>query len=214
MQKNEDEMLAEAYGLLARGYKKLRQIHLIRSRLSSPGRGSPQSSESDESSDTEIGTSGPDSENTTPPQSSLFPHIDFLCKTRSGAWGNAFLKHALDHCMAGKVRADRFKNFWVADPSFRSGWRSVGKTQFMDTFRTAATFVSSCQEVVGECTGLAQFEEGAQCKLRASKWKRRHNIVDAHFNYPTFLEFCREEHKRLPPLRGGAVRRGNKNCLK
>ena len=96
MQKNEDEMLAEAYGLLARGYKKLRQTHLIRSRLSSPGRGSPQTSESDESSDTEIGTSGPDSENTTPPQSSLFPHIDFLCKARSGAWGNAFLKHALD----------------------------------------------------------------------------------------------------------------------
>ena len=210
MLRNEDEILAEAYGLLARGYKKLRAIHLRRSRLSSRDVEIPDSSESDQSEmseDTINGTFCPDSKKNKPPQSSLFPHIDFLCKRRSGAWGNQFLEGALTHCMAGKVRADRFKNFWVADPSFKNGWKAVGKTQFMMTFRTAADFINLCQEAVGGSPSLAHFEEGAQCHLRASKWKRRAHIVDARFDYPTYIEFCREEHKRLPPLRGGAANR-------
>ena len=201
MLRNEDEILAEAYGLLARGYKKLRAIHRKRSLLSSQRRSGTTCPETDSSSDSEI---GPKSSET------------FLTKKGVGAWGQNFLGIALEYSMRGEVRADRFKNYWAKDLGILNGWRPISVPQFMEFYQQAETFVSECQELVRGCKTKEEFEEQTDAKLRDSKWARRRYIVEpvCRLDFKTFLNFCRQEHKRLPPLRGGAVRRGNKNCLK
>ena len=192
MERKESEILAEACGELARGFKKLRGFFLNRSMVRPAGTKSPQNSDTcsvSSGTQTDTGTKSP---------------RDFLTGIGNGAWGNGFLTNALEFSMEGRVRADRFKNYWVADPSYKRGWRAISKPQFLKLFREAQKFMLRCKDLV-DCRTKEEYEEKINGKLRETKWRRRHYIVRSELDYVTFREFCRDEHKRLPPLRKGSA---------
>ena len=212
MLKSEHHELSETYAILARAYKRLRRFHQNQSLLPCRGRINPQSPQTDSvyltdssedgSENPEIGTEIPEEANLEVPQvHANTPHSDFLL-TRTVAWGPRFADHALVYSMTGKVRADRFRNYWVQDHLHKRGWRSVSKTQFREQWVKAKNFIEACQDILIFCNDRDTFEEELDCTVPPTRWRRREYILEADLPFKTFIEFCREEHKRLPSLRG------------
>ena len=216
MLKSEHQELSETYGILARAFKRLRSFHHNQSMLPCRGRENPQNPHTDSVYLTDSSESGPE----TPEFGNSCPDSDteknleddsevrskvaecaFL-KTRTVAWGPRFADHALLFCMTGKVRADRFRNYWVHDPTHKRAWRAVSKTQFREQWVNAKNFIEACQDILLLCNDRDTFEEELDCTVPPGRWRRKEHILEADLPYKTFLEFCREEHKRLPSLRG------------
>jgi hypothetical protein len=193
--KTSDEIQAEAYGELARAYKKLiplstrelggaygilaRAFKKLRARHTQTAEAVVYRAYA-------------------PPIS----HVDFL--TGLPEWDFFFNHYLYDQIVAPLLRADRFKNFWLKDASVKKGWRPIPEGDFKDAFRQVKAF----HEV---CTGLMkrlQYSKDAWEKdvgyVTQRRWSSRHFISCAATpSYPNFYVACKENHLRLGSLRGG-----------
>jgi len=127
---------------------------------------------------------------------------EFLTNPRNKAWGSNFIENAFRYKVADKFRSDRLNNYYVADPEQRTGWRSVHDKVFKQFWNSTEAFIFECQDAVRECDGcLDVFNERFECKIRPNKWMRSSFITKTPVTLKEFVNFCRNEHKRLPKLR-------------
>ena len=201
---DEDEQLAKAYGELARGFKRLRNVHRTRVR----DRKSPDSSDSGLSVPDEPGSglSVPEE----PPDFFLknygIKRIDFalspkefLTTPRSMAFGRNFPSYLIQILLCGLVRGGMCGNYWVADSTQPHGWRRIGERQMKGVLHMLETFHSSCNLLLG-----GTYEDFVKNvgPLTTFKWARRDLIADSALTWDQLRQFARGEHRRLPSVCG------------
>ena len=128
--------------------------------------------------------------------------INFLVTPTLNAWGINFVQNAMRYKMSGVIRCDKYRNYWVVDHTKRRGWRSVGENHFKIQFNNFVAFIDECQDHVESSEDLAKFNAAFDSNILQPKWKRRNAIIDSNVSLKEFVNFCRNEHKRLPSLRG------------
>ena len=126
---------------------------------------------------------------------------EFLTTPKHNAWGKNFVDNAIRYKITNVARADKYKNYWVADEQQRLGWRAVCEDEFEKVYTRVVDFIEQCQESINECD-LKTFNEKFDCSIKPTKWKRREAILDGKVTYKGFIKLCRTEHRRLPKLRG------------
>ena len=223
----EDELLSKAYGELARGFKRLRNVHLTRVR----DRKSPDSSDSGLSvpGGSDSGLSVPRLGQTTDlaapvggtPPSGLgtespgfferefgikifdFPLTPekFLTTPRSRAFGRNFPEYLIQTLLRGRVRGGMSGNYWVADPTQRHGWRRVGERQMKGVLHMLERYNSLCNRLIHRSETLSEFVKHVG-PLSEFKWARRELITDSSLTWEKLRQFAREEHRRLPSVCG------------
>ena len=226
----EDELLSKAYGELARGFKRLRNVHQARFR----DRKSRESPESEGSGLSVPGGSGsglsvPRLAQTTDlaapvggtPPSGLgtespgfferefgiksfdFPLTPekFLTNPRSRAFGKCFPEYLISTLLRGRVRGGMCGNFWVADTTQRRGWRKVGVRQMKGILHMLERYNSRCNRLIHDCPTIQDFVKHVG-PLSKFKWVRRDLITGSSLTWAKLRRFAREEHRRLPSVCG------------
>ena len=116
-------------------------------------------------------------------------------------WAKKHATHFAEWFLAGKYRADRFKNMWVCNgenPNVRSSWTKVPFSVLDDVFVSCADLLEESQEMVVE----ARDDKTIQWKqLRPTKRKRVDYILKAEVGKEQLLKLMRERHLLLPALR-------------
>ena len=211
----EDELLSKAYGELARGFKRLRNVHQARVR----DRNSPESSGSGISvpDDPGSGLSVPDEPE--PPRASEDPLVvdffevnygikalDFelppqvlLTSARTMAFGKNFPQFLMKALLSGRVRGGMAGNYWVADPTQTRGWRRIGATQMRGVLHMLEKYHSRCNLLIHAHQSHAEFVKNVG-PLPHTKWNRRSFITDSELTWEALREFARDEHRRLPSV--------------
>ena len=193
---NDYEVLAEAFGLLARGCKKLRRLFLQRSKggeglqlVTTPGAdATPVLVEKHEVGSVQT----MDTE-------------DFLRMSR--AWSlnsNIVLNHLLTTLLGQDTcRADRFKNHWRYNSSARRKWQKISKERVLkEFFDPCTTFLEDCRTIVNSircATDLAKIIP--QIHQPRCKFERRRGILEAELTETFFINYLRKVHDELPSLR-------------
>ena len=211
----EDELLSKAYGELARGFKRLRNLHQARVR----DRNSPESSGSGISvpDDPGSGLSVPDEPE--PPRASEDPLVvDFfevnygikalafelppqvlLTSARTMAFGKNFPQFLMKALLSGRVRGGMCGNYWVADPTQPRGWRRIGATQMRGVLHMLEQYHSRCNLLIHAHQSHAEFVKNVGPSPH-TKWNRRSFITDSELTWEGLRQFARDEHRRLPSV--------------
>ena len=118
---------------------------------------------------------------------------------RSRLWGQSRLQYMYGALLSGRVRADRYKNAWLWDPSHKKSWRKISERQLHGVFVQVSGFYESMVSILE--SGISHAEIYLTVgKVRLFRWKRRQDIIDAEVTSKTFLSFVRDEHRRLPSV--------------
>ena len=218
MVKSEDERLAMAYGELARGYKRLRQIHLDRAKAAPTPMSecnSMDTSESETKDDDVVSL-----ESSEPPGD---PRLnDFFFRSYGittldwGATPKEFLlgqryvfskvfdRTLVRFLLTDRVRGDRFKNYWLADPEARHGWKKISENQVTGIWSMVCAFHSKVIQLL-RCS-YEDFTKNVG-PIKRYHFGRKELVIDANVELDVVLKFVREEHRRLPSVCGRNVKK-------
>ena len=211
---SEAQLLAKAFGALAKGFKLLRKYALKKAGTL------PESEESEESEEETEETKSDDPAPTlTRP---VFDHFfqdygirklafpltpaDLLTQPRTRAFGAYFVKLLFGTLVGGRVRANRFGNAWVKDENTRRGWRTISQRQLHGVYAMVHEFYEDCVGLLQQTHDEFLKDVG---KVSLFKYSRRGMIVDAAVTWPAFLKFVQGQHRELPSVCGQKLK--NKN---
>ena len=200
--KKQFEELATAAGLFAKGFKLLRKVLLQKASAAAEPEPVPEQAPEPEVA--------PATE--TPPKRdryleqwgietlefSLTP-AQMLGLPRSRLWGVERLPYMYGTLLSGRVRADRFKNAWLWDPSCKKSWRKISERQLHGIFVQVSDFYDSMVAILESGISHDEFYLTVG-KVSQFRWKRRQDIIDAEVTSKSFLRFVRDEHRRLPSV--------------
>ena len=210
------QVLAEAFGSLARGFKLLRKYaleHMDGPELGGVSQGGGSTSDDPESSEPEPET--PEEEGKPwvfkPPDRFYVDYgvkkleftdtpSQFLTKPRTKAFRQCYRQHLFTTLVGGRVRADRFRSAWVADETTRRGWRNISQQQLLGVFAMVQEFHEKCVALLSDTT-YEEFYRNVG-KLPLTKFNRRHYITDVLITWKAFRTFVRDEHRKLPSVCG------------
>ena len=117
-------------------------------------------------------------------------------------WGLNFDTRLCEHVVKQTVRADRFKNRWLADPNARRGWRSISSIEFSHIFSMVQQFHSDCLGLFEKYKTMPEWLDKVGY-VTPRQWDRRHFISNGGRLYrKMFLACALAEHKSRAPLRG------------
>ena len=187
--------VAESYGLLAKAFKRLkkvegdpvrRQCYAELARAYKKLRARAQ-------------------EDDQPPATQFvlpYETAEAYMATQRVLWGLNFDTKLCEHMCKRTVRADRFKNRWLADPNARRGWRSISSIEFSRIFNMVQVFHADCLALFEKYTTMEEWLDKVGF-VTARQWDRRHFISNGGRLYrKLFYTCCLAEHKSLAPLRG------------
>ena len=209
---SEAQLLAKAFGALAKGFKLLRKYALKKAGTL------PESEESEESEEETEETKSDDPAPTlTRP---VFDHFfqdygirklafpltpaELLTQPRTKAFGSYFVKLLFSTLAGGRVRANRFGNAWVKDENTRRGWRTISQRQLHGVYAMVHEYYEDCVRLVQ--TTYEEFYANVG-KVSQFKWKRRAMIVDAEVTWGAFLKFVQGQHRELPSVCGHKLKK-------
>ena len=208
LSKKDFEDLADAAGSFAKGFKTLKKV-LLRCAANAPVPEIPPPE-----------AKNPDDEDAAPTPAPWKPPFldiymkkygiatmnfgvtpaDLLGQRRSMLWGTNCKTVLYSTLVGGKVRADRYKNAWLWDPSCKKSWRKISERQMWGIYAQVHEFYNAMLEVLARIS----YEEFYQTvgKISEYQWKRKHFIEDCMVTHQTFQDFVRDEHRRLPSVCG------------
>ena len=210
--KKQFEELATAAGLFAKGFKLLRKVFLQKASAAAEPEPVPEQAPEPEVAPSD-GLHALDAALLVPkPQRdryleqwgietlefSLTP-AQMLGLPRSRLWGVERLPYMYGTLLSGRVRADRFKNAWVWDPSCKKSWRKISERQLHGIFVQVSDFYDSMVAILESGISHDEFYLTVG-KVSQFRWKRRQDIIDAEVTSKSFLRFVRDEHRRLPSV--------------
>ena len=209
------QVLAEAFGSLAKGFKLLRKYTLM---SAEPG-GVSQGGDGPDSEEETSETSEPDSDEKQPSAPWTFTPPDrfyqdyglkklefvdtpthFLTKPRTKAFRQCYQQILFEALVGGRVRANRFRSAWVEDATTRRGWRNISQTQLLGVFAMVKEFHEKCVALLSDTTYEEFYRDVG--KLPLTKFNRKHYITDALITWEAFRIFVRDEHRKLPSVCG------------
>ena len=142
--------VAESYGLLAKAFKRLkkvegdpvrRQCYAELARAYKKLRARAQ-------------------EDDQPPATQFvlpYETAEAYMATQRVLWGLNFDTKLCEHLCKRTVRADRFKNRWLADPNARRGWRSISSIEFSRIFNMVQVFHADCLALFEKYTTMEEW---------------------------------------------------------
>ena len=214
---SEAQLLADAFGALAKGFKLLRKYAL--KQVENAPEAPPDSEEPEEPEESKS-----DDANTPPTEFALpgFDHFftdygiskmefpltpgELLTQPRTKAFGSYFVKLLFSTLAGGRVRANRFGNAWVKDENTRRGWRTISQRQLHGVYAMVHEFYQQCVGLVN--TTYDEFTQNVGL-VSQFKWKRRSKIVDAEVTWEAFRKFVQGQHGELPSVCGQKLKKKN-----
>ena len=211
---SEAQLLAKAFGALAKGFKLLRKYALKKAGTL------PESEESEESEEETEETKSDDPAPTlTRP---VFDHFfqdygirklafpltpaELLTQPRTRAYGAMFVTILFGTLVGGRVRASQYRTAWVRDDTTRRGWRNISQKQLHGVYAMVHEFYEDCVGLLQQTHDEFLKDVG---KVSLFKYSRRGMIVDAAVTWPAFLKFVQGQHRELPSVCGQKLK--NKN---
>ena len=210
---SEAQLLAKAFGALAKGFKLLLKYALLKAGTLP---GSEESEESEE--ETEETKSDDPAPTLTRP---VFDHFfqdygirklafpltpaELLTQPRTRAYGAMFVTILFGTLVGGRVRASKYRTAWVKDEGTRRGWRNISHKQLHGVYAMVHEYYEDCVRLVQNTT-YEEFYANVG-KVSQFKWKRRAMIVDAEVTWGAFLKFVQGQHRELPSVCGHKLKK-------
>ena len=183
-------VLADGFGLVARGCKKIRKILLDKK--------SP-----DEESEVEDVTSEelPNEYDDILNEDFLETSKDYMYSSQM-KWGVNEAQRFFVNMVNGRMRCNAMKFCWVwkgGSFSLRKNWRKISVTQAEDVYSRIRRAWSHVIAAIEDCSERPK-------KIRKSKWGRRKGVLDIRFPLTLFetkgfKRILIDRHSELPPLR-------------
>ena len=182
-----NKQLAAAYGDLARGYKKLRELHLRGVKIPAP------KSESDDEP-AEVGSLG------ELDVTELMGDKNIWSENRT-----AFIQKFLEATLGTEVvRMDRYKNAWRYNNSRKSGWEKIGATQVQKKFfEPLAHFMEDVETFLSRISDPKEMALAfPRLKNHRGKWHRIQKILPGlRLQEKEFRAYLTNVHESLPSFR-------------
>lgn len=192
------DTLAAAFGDLARGCKKLREVALKMKETRVPGEVSPVSVTSNSSTECE------DEKTDSVLKEDYLKRVDKYFGNKGGFVSKQkdnTIQKFVEFCLKGKLRQDKFRNSWVftvGEMESRRSWRKISCSQ-------AQNLYSEIREAWEYFQTLYEVEKRPQ-NVNEAKWRRRHFLTGIRlpenlWDCKQFLKVTKNLHDELPALR-------------
>ena len=200
--------LVEACGELARGFKKLRAVcaGLTEPTLLHP---SDMSVDSGDTSD-EPKPSGPvDLDDVSKFYLKKYKLVEKQVlntsfdpnKSLAARWDRSFVQSVLlKGLLTDRLRGDKYKNYWIADPTARRGWRAISEHQLDGIHHMVDGVFFLVKAPVFQGPDICR-EDPDIPPISSENWHMKDGFLRTEVALKDIVEFARQEHRRLPSLR-------------